>query len=119
MLFDDCSSSFLTKSIPWSKVDMAYAHSQKNCGTSGLTVMVINDKCLKSINPNPILPEVCSFQNYAKLNGYYADMNILPVFSNYISTKHIRENGGVNMHDYQGRADKLYDVTLMCIVGDR
>lgn len=41
-LYDDCSSSFLTKSIDWSKVDVAYAHAQKNCGTSGLTVMIIN-----------------------------------------------------------------------------
>jgi len=59
-LIDDCSSSFLTKYIDWNKVDMAYAHAQKNCGISGLTVMIVNNKTLKT-NPNKILPEICSF----------------------------------------------------------
>jgi phosphoserine aminotransferase len=54
-LFNDCSSSFLTRSIDWNKVDMAYAHAQKNCGISGLTVMILNKKSLET-SPRANLP---------------------------------------------------------------
>lgn len=59
-LFNDCSSSFMTRPIDWSKVDMAYAHTQKNCGISGLTVMISNPKTIHT-NPKSIIPEVCSW----------------------------------------------------------
>jgi phosphoserine aminotransferase len=50
----------MTRSIDWTKVDMAYAHTQKNCGISGLTVMISNPK---TVHPNPkaMIPEVCSW----------------------------------------------------------
>ncbi len=37
-------------------------------------------------------------------------MNILPIYSNYISCKHIWENGGLNINDYEGRSKRLYEV---------
>lgn len=62
-LLDDCSSSILTKPIDWSKVSMAYAHAQKNCGISGVTVMIVDDNFLKT-NPCEYIPEVCDFRVY-------------------------------------------------------
>lgn len=62
-LLDDCSSSILTKPIDWSKVSMAYAHAQKNCGISGVTVMIVEDNFLKT-NPCEYIPEVCDFRVY-------------------------------------------------------
>lgn len=62
-LLDDCSSSILTKPIDWSKVSMAYAHAQKNCGISGVTVMIVDDNFLKT-NPCQYIPEVCDFRFY-------------------------------------------------------
>jgi phosphoserine aminotransferase len=97
---------------------MAYTHAQKNCGASGTTIMILNEKCLKT-NPLPILPEICSLKNYKEKNGYFADMNIIPVFSNYVMSKHIRENGGVNMNQYQKRSQRLYDVFFIAKLGSR
>jgi phosphoserine aminotransferase len=62
-LLDDCSSSFLTKPIDWSKVSLAYAHSQKNCGISGVTIMILDDNLLKT-NPSSNIPELCDFRVY-------------------------------------------------------
>lgn len=67
---------------------MAYAHAQKNCGISGMTVMILNEKTLQT-SPKKILPELCSLQNYKNKNGYNADMNILPIYANYIIAKHV------------------------------
>lgn len=42
---------------------MAYAHAQKNCGISGVTVMIVDDNFLKT-NPCEYIPEVCDFRVY-------------------------------------------------------
>jgi phosphoserine aminotransferase len=54
-LFDDCTSSFLTKPIDWTKVSLAFAHAQKNCGIAGSSIMIVNDSLLKT-NPSVYLP---------------------------------------------------------------
>jgi phosphoserine aminotransferase len=108
-LFDDCSSSFLTRPLDWNKVDMAYAHAQKNCGISGLTVMVLNSKALQTA-PRGILPELCSFENYKRKNGYEADMNILPIYAHYVITDYVLKNGGLRVNDYDRRSKRLYEV---------
>lgn len=90
---------------------MAYAHAQKNAGISGLTVMILNEKALQT-SPHKILPELCSFENYKKKNGYHAEMNILPIYANYISAKHMAENGGLNINNYEKRSKRLYEVII-------
>jgi phosphoserine aminotransferase len=45
-LLNDCSSNFLTKPIDWTKTTMSYAHTQKNCGISGSTIMIVNNDIL-------------------------------------------------------------------------
>lgn len=37
-------------------------------------------------------------------------MNILPIYSNYIITKHVKENGGLKVNDYEKRSKRLYEV---------
>lgn len=98
-LFNDCSSSFLTRTIDWNKIDMAYAHAQKNCGISGLTIMILNKRSLET-HPKSILPEICSFENYQKRQGINADMNILPIYAHYVFTKHLINHGGLAMNNY-------------------
>lgn len=62
-LLDDCSSSILTKPIDWTKVTMAYAHSQKNCGISGVIVLIVKESFLNT-NPCPSIPEICDYRIY-------------------------------------------------------
>lgn len=90
---------------------MAYAHAQKNAGISGLTVMILNERSLKT-SPRAILPEVCSFENYRKQNGINTEMNILPIYSSYVSMRHIEQNGGLHMNNYKKRSKRLYEVRL-------
>lgn len=42
LLLTDCSSNFLTRHINWKKTSLAYAHTQKNCGISGSTIMILH-----------------------------------------------------------------------------
>ncbi len=91
---------------------MAYAHAQKNAGISGLTVMIINQRALQT-SPHKILPEICSFENYKKKNGYYAEMNILPIYSHYVAVKHYAQHGGLHMNNYEKRSKRMYEVKVV------
>jgi hypothetical protein len=37
-------------------------------------------------------------------------MNILPIYTNYIVTKNVEANGGVNANNYIKRSERLYEV---------
>ena len=73
---------------------MVYAHAQKNCGISGLTIMILNQRSLET-NPRAILPDVCSFESYKKRGGINMDMSILPIYGNYVFTENLKAEGGL------------------------
>lgn len=45
----DLSSSFLSKPMDLSNIDVAYAHAQKNLGPAGVTVVLVRDRVLKQV----------------------------------------------------------------------
>lgn len=49
---------------------MAYAHAQKNCGISGITIMIAKNNLFQNKNPAPFIPEICSLQKYKECDGY-------------------------------------------------
>lgn len=59
----------MTKPLDWSKVTMAYAHAQKNCGISGATVIIVKDSFLKT-NPCSYIPSICDFRVYQEKGGF-------------------------------------------------
>ena len=40
------SSNFLTKTVDWTKLDMIYAHAQKNIGIAGSTIAIVRESLL-------------------------------------------------------------------------
>ena len=60
---------------------MAYAHAQKNCGISGLTVMIIDDNFLKKAKPCPGIPEVCDFRIYQAKGEFPYAINSSAIYS--------------------------------------
>lgn len=72
----DCSSDLLTREINWNNVDMVYAHSQKNVGTVGVTVVIIKDELLQQEPDN--VPNILSYKANLKHGSIY---NTAPVFN--------------------------------------
>lgn len=60
-MISDCSSNFLTRPLDWSKLSLAYAHTQKNCGISGSTIMIVQDRLIK-MNTRHDVPLVCDYR---------------------------------------------------------
>lgn len=84
-LLNDCSSNFLTKPIDWSKTSMAYAHTQKNCGISGSTIMIVDNNLVQT-KKDPRTPYVCDYSHY--LNGYPSTTMVQPIIMNYYCLKY-------------------------------
>lgn len=61
ILLTDCSSNFLTRPIDWQKISMAYAHTQKNCGISGSTIMIVHEKLIEMPKLHNT-PTVCDYR---------------------------------------------------------
>lgn len=100
-MLDDCSSSFITKPINWDRVSMAYAHAQKNCGISGLTVMIIDDNFLKKTKPCVGIPEVCDFRVYQEKGEFPHVINSSAIYSVMKMSENLLQNGGINSNHFK------------------
>lgn len=82
----DCSSDLLTRSIPWNNVDMVYAHSQKNVGTVGVTVVIISDRLIQTESDN--VPNILSYKTNLDKGSIY---NTATVFNLNVTLISMRE----------------------------
>ena len=55
------SSNFLSRPVDWSRHAMVFAGAQKNCGISGITIVVIR-KDLLAEPPKETVPSVLNFK---------------------------------------------------------
>lgn len=105
----DCSSDFLTREINWNNVDMIYAHSQKNVGTVGVTVVIIKNDLMQTELDN--IPDILSYKINHKHGSIY---NTIPVFNfnvTLLSMNELIENfDNVNKIDaiYKNFSEKIY-----------
>lgn len=106
----DCSSDLLTRELNWDNVDMAYAHSQKNVGTVGVTVVIIKDQLLQREPDN--VPNILSYKTNLKHGSIY---NTAPVFNFNVTLLAMKElikkyNNVKNIKDdYIDFSQKVYD----------
>jgi phosphoserine aminotransferase len=90
----DMSSDFLAQPITVSNYDLIYAHSQKNLGPAGVTVVVVSQEMLDKIPDG--LPSMLDYRIHQKHRSNY---NTPPVFAIYVlllvTRWMLREIGGV------------------------
>lgn len=89
----DMSSDYLTRAIPWDRVDVVYGGAQKNLGPAGLTVLFVRNSVLD--NEPRQLPAYLRYQYHATADSL---ANTPPVFSIWATGKvlsWIKDQGGV------------------------
>ncbi len=92
-LVADMSSDFLSHPFAADKFSLIYAGAQKNLGPAGTTVVIIKKSLLAKSPEN--LPEIFSYNVYAKNDSLY---NTPPVFAVYVVAKvlkWLKKNGGL------------------------
>lgn len=75
----DMSSDFLSRPCDAERFSLIYAHAQKNIGPAGVTVVLLRDELLDTIDgPLP------SFLDYRKQAEAHSNLNTPPVFAIYV-----------------------------------
>ncbi len=89
----DASSDFLSRPVDLDRYGVIYAGAQKNLGPAGVTIVMIHDRFLENVLPDP-KPTILKYQTHLEKM-----FNTPPVFAvytvNYV-LDWISEKGGVN-----------------------
>ncbi len=111
-LIIDMSSDIMMQPIPFDRIGMLFASTQKNLGMTGGFALVIVRKDLLECEPHPLLPAPLCFKEQLKHRGGLRNtVNPLGILSILYTLEWIREQGGVDAMaaQAQARAQLLYD----------
>ena len=108
-MFCDMSSDIFSREIRVRDFDLIYAGAQKNMGPAGLTMVIVKNALLDSVNKP--LPSMSDYRVYRDNKSLY---NTPPVFSIYVTMLNLlwlKNNGGVASIENQNikKADTLYE----------
>jgi phosphoserine aminotransferase len=104
----DMSSDILSRKLDFNKFDLIYAGAQKNMGSAGVNLVVINKNILG--NAERVIPTVLDYQNHINEKSM---LNTPPVFAVYVAMltlRWLKAQGGVAAIETinQQKADLLY-----------
>jgi phosphoserine aminotransferase len=78
----DMSSDFLTKSVNWNNIDVAFACSSKNMGTAGSTITIVKKDLLNNNYYNNYfpIPSILDWKLYHESDSLYNTPNIFSIY---------------------------------------
>ena len=105
----DMSSDFLTRRLPWDRLDVVYGGAQKNLGPAGLVVLVVR----RTVLERPV-PPLGSYLSLAAQAAKDSLLNTPPMFSIYVMGKVLAwldEQGGIDGVEQRAdqRSRRVYD----------
>lgn len=92
-LVADMSSDILSRRLYFNKFDLIYAGAQKNLGTAGVNIVVVNKNILGKVGRT--IPSILDYRNHIKEESM---MNTPPVFAVYVAMltlRWLKQQGGV------------------------
>lgn len=109
----DMSSDLFSKSLDWSKIDVAFACAPKNFGIPGSAIVIINNELFDNYedNNNEVIPSLLDWRILKSSDSFF---NTLPVFNIYITEKilkYYKKIGGVKKMEKKSKekAELFYD----------
>ncbi len=107
-LICDMSSEIMSRKLPWDKIDMAYAGSQKNLAPSGMALVIIKDSLVQKANKN--LPAYLRYDIHADNNSLYNTPPSFVVWMTCLTLRWIKSIGGIEgvAKRRDEKADMLY-----------
>ena len=105
----DMSSDILSKRINVNDFDLIYAGAQKNIGPAGLTIVILKNNILGTVNRT--LPSMLDYSNYVKNQSMYNTPPTFAIFAALQTLKWLKINGGIDFIEKQNqiKAQILYD----------
>ncbi len=109
-LICDMSSDIMSRPLPWDRISMAYAGTQKNLAPSGMALVIIRDSLLKKARND--LPAYLRYSQHADKNSLYNTPPSFVVWMTGLTLTWIKSIGG--MAEIERRRDEkaamLYDM---------
>ncbi|MFL5772130.1 MAG: 3-phosphoserine/phosphohydroxythreonine transaminase [Flavisolibacter sp.] len=110
-LVADMSSDILSRQVDFNRFDLIYAGAQKNIGSAGVNVVVVNTKCLGKVSRQ--LPTMMDYRNHIEAGSL---LNTPPVFAIYVcllTLRWLKNTGGIPAAEKRNNAKaKLFYDTL-------
>jgi phosphoserine aminotransferase len=109
-LIADMSSEIMSRPVPWNKLSMVYAGSQKNIAPSGVVLIIMRKSLIEQARKD--IPIYLRYDNHAKENSLY---NTPPTFSIWMANltfKWIKSIGGMKEIEKRrdAKAKLIYDM---------
>ncbi len=105
----DASSDILSRKIDISKYSLIYAGAQKNLGTPGVTIVILDPSI--NLEKSDSIPKMIDYQTYIASGSLYNTPPVLPIYATLESLRWIKSIGGLSAIEKRNevKAKKLYD----------
>ncbi len=106
----DMSSDYMSRSVDWSKIGMAYGGVQKNLGPSGMSVVIIRQDFLDKSNQS--LPAYLRYDIHAPKYSMYNTPPMFPIYIMKLVLEWVRYKGGLKQMELNAeeRSSIIYNV---------
>ncbi|MEI6125040.1 MAG: 3-phosphoserine/phosphohydroxythreonine transaminase [Pseudomonadota bacterium] len=101
-LIVDMSSDIFSRPLPWDKIDMAYAGTQKNLAPSGMAVVILSDRLAQKARKD--IPAYLRYDLHIENNSLYNTPPSFIVWMTGLTLKWITSIGG--MKEVERRRDE-------------
>lgn len=107
-LLCDMSSEIMSRKLPWDRIDMAYAGSQKNLAPSGMALVIMKDELLQKARKD--LPAYLRYDLHMENNSLYNTPPSFVVWMTCLTLRWIKSIGGIDgvIKRRDEKADMLY-----------
>lgn len=97
----DMSSDFLSRPFDPTQFGLIYAGAQKNLGPAGVTVVIVREDMLGTVNRH--LPSMLDYRTFIKENSLYNTPPVFPIYVSMLTLRWIKKSGGLKAMQRKAR----------------
>ncbi len=105
----DMSSDFLSRPFDPTQFGMIYAGAQKNLGPAGVTVVIIREDMLGTVDRT--MPSMLDYRTFIKEDSMYNTPPVFPIYVSMLTLRWIKKSGGLKAMQRKAKTkgNLLYD----------
>ena len=89
----DMSSDFLSRPFDPEQFGLIYAGSQKNLGPAGVTVVIVREDLLGTVQR--VMPSMLDYRTFIKEDSMYNTPPVFPIYVSMLTLRWIKKSGGL------------------------
>lgn len=103
----DMSSDMFSKQMDFSQFDLIYAGAQKNIGPAGVTMVIVKESLLGTVNRQ--IPTMMDYRTHIKEGSMFNTPPVFPIYVTMLTLRWIKEQGLATIEaNNKAKADLLY-----------